>query len=730
MYIKSLYIGSFGKLREKTVDFQNGLNLIYGENESGKSTLSVFIKFMLYGFSSGKKKSIDTNDKAHYLPWNGSGVYGTMTVVHDGREYNIERSACTGKDKCTVTEISSGQTVQTPDGVGEYFLGLPEEAFARSAHVLQASGCESGGAELSKQIQSMLFSDEDDIGVQKAEKALSAARTELLHLNGKGGKLFELENTADVLKEEYDKAVSDNAEFIKCSGEYEDRKRAYTACEKQITKLEKELSDCDEYTKAMDTLVRLSNFRKNVEALRTKAEALRNELPDGFDENTGELLSIAFEGYKNADEAYKETKKKYEEKQSELKRLEDSATVAEKELCDDIELLEKTEKSKGALTAVSAASAAISLLLAILALVFAHPALWVGFGALAAVCAVFATMLFAGKGRLRELSEKYNCELGKTSSEIQGRLSVYAYMSELRHRVEGEKRIAEEASIKLGERLFELNKMLDKEARSIEDANESIGALKKKIAAYASAKADYDAEVAATERFESTIDIQSLKNTVETVEAPTRERTAIDLDLRLHKGKADTLRGMIGESEREIAVLKATAKLPLDAHDALKNVLDEIEAEKKRLEAIDLARQVLSEAGNELKTSIAPKIAEHASKLIAKLSDGRYGELVIDEDFSVSVLDNGAPRSVEYLSAGTKDMVYLAFRYGLLRLLFDGGSPIMIFDDAFARMDDKRLSTMMAAVKELSAETQIIILSCHVREAKLLSDGSMNIIKF
>ena len=51
MYIKSMHITSFGPLKEKDITLTPGLNIFEGPNESGKSSVAMFIKFMLYGLS-------------------------------------------------------------------------------------------------------------------------------------------------------------------------------------------------------------------------------------------------------------------------------------------------------------------------------------------------------------------------------------------------------------------------------------------------------------------------------------------------------------------------------------------------------------------------------------------------------------------------------------------------------------------------------------------------------
>ena len=56
MKINKIKINSFGKLRNKEIEFKNGINILYGENESGKSTIMNFIKNTLYGISKIKKE--------------------------------------------------------------------------------------------------------------------------------------------------------------------------------------------------------------------------------------------------------------------------------------------------------------------------------------------------------------------------------------------------------------------------------------------------------------------------------------------------------------------------------------------------------------------------------------------------------------------------------------------------------------------------------------------------
>ena len=65
MKINYLYISAFGGLKDKKIDFTDGFNVVFGNNEDGKSTLMAFIKMMFYG-SERATGSISKNIRKKY----------------------------------------------------------------------------------------------------------------------------------------------------------------------------------------------------------------------------------------------------------------------------------------------------------------------------------------------------------------------------------------------------------------------------------------------------------------------------------------------------------------------------------------------------------------------------------------------------------------------------------------------------------------------------------------
>jgi len=91
MKILNLKINNFGKLSNKEIKLEKGINIIYGENESGKSTLLKFIMGMFYGLAKTKNGKF-ISDYERYTPWNGGEFSGKIAYELDnGNKYEVFR---------------------------------------------------------------------------------------------------------------------------------------------------------------------------------------------------------------------------------------------------------------------------------------------------------------------------------------------------------------------------------------------------------------------------------------------------------------------------------------------------------------------------------------------------------------------------------------------------------------------------------------------------------------
>ena len=92
MKINKIKINSYGKLKEKDVELKDGINIIYGKNESGKSTLLNFIVNSFYGISKNKKGK-EYSDVEKYTPWLGEEFSGKLEYeLNNKNKYEIYRN--------------------------------------------------------------------------------------------------------------------------------------------------------------------------------------------------------------------------------------------------------------------------------------------------------------------------------------------------------------------------------------------------------------------------------------------------------------------------------------------------------------------------------------------------------------------------------------------------------------------------------------------------------------
>lgn len=93
MKIRELYLRSFGKFSEKKVVFHDGINVIYGENESGKSTVHTFIKSMLFGLERGRGRASNHDTYSLYEPWENPNYYaGKLRFESGGKQFCLTRT--------------------------------------------------------------------------------------------------------------------------------------------------------------------------------------------------------------------------------------------------------------------------------------------------------------------------------------------------------------------------------------------------------------------------------------------------------------------------------------------------------------------------------------------------------------------------------------------------------------------------------------------------------------
>jgi uncharacterized protein YhaN len=142
-----------------------------------------------------------------------------------------------------------------------------------------------------------------------------------------------------------------------------------------------------------------------------------------------------------------------------------------------------------------------------------------------------------------------------------------------------------------------------------------------------------------------------------------------------------------------------------------------------RYKAYALAYGTIENASASLRESISPRLGSFVTELMGQMTDAKYTSVDVSEGLTVRFTDaSGEMRSVDFLSDGTQDMVYMAVRMALIDMLYSEKPPILL-DETFAHQDNLRSRAMMKAMAALADEGyQSFIFTCRGREAMLVRE--------
>ena len=124
MKIKELRLKNFGKFTSKEIHFLDGMNVIYGENESGKSTLYTFIRAMLFGLERGRGRAAAQDAFSRYEPWENPNYYcGEMKFESGDKEFLLSRNFDRYGKNETLVCLEDAEELSVKDGDLQMLMG-------------------------------------------------------------------------------------------------------------------------------------------------------------------------------------------------------------------------------------------------------------------------------------------------------------------------------------------------------------------------------------------------------------------------------------------------------------------------------------------------------------------------------------------------------------------------------------------------------------------------------
>ena len=138
-------------------------------------------------------------------------------------------------------------------------------------------------------------------------------------------------------------------------------------------------------------------------------------------------------------------------------------------------------------------------------------------------------------------------------------------------------------------------------------------------------------------------------------------------------------------------------------------------------EALLIAHEVFAEVKEELYRATAPRFASALSAVTERVTMGRYQEVYLDREKSISTIspDSGYTVDLGALSSGTIDQITFALGLSLSGITIPGGERLpLLLDEPFRRYDDDRLNAVLDLLLEEAQERQILLFTCREQEAE------------
>lgn len=774
MKINSLYISAFGKIKNLSLDFSDGFNLIYGQNEMGKSTVMSFIKMMFYG-SDTKSASLAKNIRKKYTPWDASQMAGSVDFEHGGKKYRIEKEFRSGNstDRTTLFDLDLGTKQSVDSAVGVQFFGLSSAAFERSVFIGQFGFPQNDAAaegEINSKLANITATADEDVSFDAVLARIQKARHALISKSGRAG--------------EYDKNEKALGEIGLKIVKAEEAHKTYLTKKAQASAIEGEINLILKKAEVLKVKLRAEEDFRNVEkyekllALKAELDALNKALllSDGtvLDEMFLKKLQFCISKVGLAENRIEAKQneidlinksiaalKNFEDNEENIAALKGEISLLEEKkqtLCSDIsaknEKLEALENELLALDGKPQKAKALFFILAVISAVFSGASFVcfaiinklifaaLGSGLLIPTVIFFILGLTKSTAKNRKSAElKSNLsdlkltlsQLNSAYSELQAELSQKALLLNAAttnangntKALKTQQEMLATAEQEIKELKLDSQNELDtllhfysvyKPASSLEEITAELENLNQKTAKGKELKANINFIFNDI----GNISYEVVKNKLEEIK---QNAEGITADFEKMKADYDGLLEAVSNLKAEHATVIAEAKAELhlcsDLEELKKAQLKLRETclkQKAFCNSADLAAEVLSEAFAELRRNYGSQLEKSAAEIFSNLTCNKYSQMTVSKSFDIAVSETNAfgSREIDYLSNGTCDQAYLSLRLALSELICENGEALPLFlDDALAQYDDVRLERVIEFLSEYSKGKQILSFTCH-----------------
>ncbi len=756
MKLIECYIENFGKLTDLKIGFKDGLNSIKEDNGYGKTTLTVFIKAMLFGLDDTRSKKLESNERKHYMPWQGGRAGGSLTFETNGKKYRIERTFMpkAAEDTFKLYDSRSGkESFDFSENIGEELFGIDADGFERTVFLSEAN---LSGKNENKTVSaklSDLVGYDGDLSVMDDAIELLEKERKIYYKRGGSGEIGEMKsalstverkiNDLERMSEEYEKeklhhtkiteellkAKESKSEYLQKT-KVAEQSRLKEAYLKQYMQMKNSLESDKEREKTFADFFKygVPSHEDIDEARELYAESKRLTEKNIYSESAEFTLLSDFFKTETSNEEYEDAKRllsSLESKKTELRLIKEELSAHE----DNSANL----KSKSGRWIFLALGLSLTVIGVILAALTTYLAL-----SLSAVGIILSLIGFkaktgnkSAKGKLNAIAVKQN-KIDTVTGEIKNiedkaRIFISRFPVQNNNTVEEALREIlrkrDMYSVFASSQKALLDKSKQNELLSEEYYKRAAAFLshfhtvstrpfdeiKNNLLEYEAIKASIAKSEAMIERFmlEHGITADDTKNKQAEIEPLTMNFDYAEIDSAITAlEKEKTL------SERRLSEIFEEIDR-LDELTAEKERLGEnIDVLERRLSVIQKTKSYLAEAKDLITSKYLSKTKTAFAKYIDAIGNEKSESFNINTSFEIMKSERGTLREAGAYSKGTRDLYALAARLALIDSLYENESPFIILDDPFAHFDDDKLKNALSMLRSISKYRQIIYITC------------------
>ncbi|MBR6646893.1 MAG: AAA family ATPase [Clostridia bacterium] len=717
MVIEKIEIVSFGKFKDYTLDLEDGINVLFGENEAGKSTICTFIYAMFYDLPTSKQKYTLREDlRKRYTPWSGEQMEGSVWFSHKDKKYVLKRKI--GKtpkgSKVQLLDAETWEEItdERKEEPGRFFFGVGEDGFLKTLYISQlgAQISKEKDDEIIKRLSNLRQSGDEDISYQKTLDKLTKQKHALISVGGGAGKIVTLKKENEELLKELEKVTLSEETYKNATQKEQDAKKK----KEELVKKSKEI----ETAKALS--VKYENYEKMQAAKEELKETLEqtDKVNEAYNLSNEEIADLRKkeETYRYLENADENTINRLLDLEKEeavfVKQIEDLKKKTQK--AEEIKLeIESLNLKKGKINILLLSGAVLVFVLSIALMIAVSPLLALGIAA----ALVLLILSILPKFKDKETKE----EIDKLSLELSAIRLLENEEKDILKKKEENKKIKDE--------ILKLTKC------------ENSADLLNKTAENKNLK-----EVIKAKESENTILFETLKKAKVKID-DLREKSTISYYpegvINIKGPNDEEIKKSFDEIQNEILICEKalteaqTTMSALDKEERstaeIKNLIESNEEEIKELlkvyEATEKAILMIEESYNILRSDFAPVLSEKVKDAASFLTDGKYTDVRVSDDYSLKVQSGSDIIDADYLSGGTYDILYLALRLGISKVISKDEDNVLILDDAFLQLDDKRTKNAAEYLKKTPSK-QVLYFTCHENQTGIFGEENVNIIRF